>query len=352
MAIRIPTDVATLARSRFATSPASEVMATLRGRRSATLPTHARRWHSRALARLDAWTVDLLHALVPADHPYVPDFLTPNPRQPRETRDRTVEAIAATPPDDVARELDFGLAGRPVHREFAESFGDEQRYLRWRRPAPGVLADLIGAGEAALAREAADAFGRFFDAAIAEDWPRVTAVLDADVAHRSEVMAERGLAAMIGTLGTELDWDGHELTLRRPYDVMVDWADDGVLLTPCTALAGSVVLAAERPRTPQLTYPARGTAALHSDPGDVDRATHLGELISATRLRILRRLDEPHTTQALSELDGRATATISYHLGVLHRGGLVTSRRSGRGVLYRRTALGDALLTGELPDAR
>jgi hypothetical protein len=159
MSIRIPMDVATLARSRFATSPAFEVMMTLKGRRAAALPVHARRWHSGALARLDAWTVDLLHALVPTNHPYVPDFLTPHPERPRETRDRMVEAIAATPSDDVARELDFSLTGGPVHPEFSETFGDEQRYRRWRRPAPRVLADLIEAGETALAHEAAGASG-------------------------------------------------------------------------------------------------------------------------------------------------------------------------------------------------
>lgn len=349
MAIRVSIDVATLGRSRFATSPAFEVMATLRGRRAATLPVHAQRWHSRALARLDAWTVDLLHALVPTNHPYAPDFLTPHPEQPRETPDRMIKAIATTSPDEVARELDFSLAGRPVRAEFAASFGDEQRYRRWRRPTPRVLTDVIEAGEGVLAEEAAGAFGRFFDAAIAEDWPRVTAVLDADIANRSEVMAERGLAAMLGTLGTELGWDGRELTLDRSYEVVVDWAEDGLLLTPCTAHAGPILFAAERPRTPLLTYPARGTAALQSRPRHLDRADHLSELVGATRLSILQRLVDPHTTRALSQLDGHAPATISHHLGVLHRGGLVTSRRSGRGVLYRRTPLGDALLNGELP---
>jgi len=349
MAIRIPTDVATLARSRFATSPAFEITATLKGRHSADLPMHARRWYARAVARLDTWTVDLLHALVPADHPYVPDFLTPNPEQPRQSKDRMVETIAATPPAEVARELDVAIADRPIHPEFAETFGGEEHYQRWRRPAPPILVEVLKAGEAALAQEAATALGRFFDAAIAEDWPAVTAILDADIAHRSEVMAERGFAAMLETLGSELTWDGQELTLDRPFEVIVDWVDDGLLLTPCTAHTGPILFAAERPRTPLLTYGARGIAALRSHAHANDRTAHLSDLIGATRLSILQRLEAPHTTQAISQFDGHAAATISYHLGVLQRGGLVTSRRSGRGVLYRRTALGDALLNGELP---
>jgi DNA-binding transcriptional ArsR family regulator len=40
---------------------------------------------------------------------------------------------------------------------------------------------------------------------------------------------------------------------------------------------------------------------------------------------------------------GLGLSTASVHLGVLRRGGLVTSRRAGREVLHRRTALGAAL---------
>ncbi|MDG4824731.1 DUF5937 family protein [Asanoa sp. WMMD1127] len=337
-----------MARSRFATSPAFEVAATLRGRATAG-DQHWRHWYPRARARLDAATMDLLHALVPLDHPYVPDFLTPHPQQSRETRDRMVEAIAATAADELALQLDFAFDGRPVHEEFAASFGGEAAYRRWRRRPPPLLRGLLDAGDAVLAEEAAAAFGRFFDAAIAEDWPRVSAVLDADVAYRAEVMAAHGIAAVLTDLGPEICWDGLDLTLPRPYDVLVDWADDGVLLVPCTAHTGPVLFVAERPRTPVLTYAARGTAALGVPPSRSCHEAPVGELIGPTRLSILRHLAEPRTTTALSRLDGHSTATISYHLGVLSRAGLVTGRRGSRGVLYRRTALGDALLHGELP---
>lgn len=347
MAIRILTDVATLARSRFAISPAYELTATLAGR-NAGAPSHARRWYARALARLDEWTLELLHALVPLDHPYVPDFLAPHPRQPRQTRDEMVAAIAATPADELALQLDFAFADRPVHPEHAESFGGEARYQRWRRRPPPILADLLGSGDAALAKEAAGAFGRFFDAALADDWAAVVDVLEADIAHRSEAMATHGLATMLQTLGTDLAWDGGAVTLARPFEVTVDWADDGLLLVPCTAHVGPILFTSERPRTPVLTYTARGVGTLLADRGR--DATHLTELLGATRLGILQRLDEPLTTTTLSRLDGHAAATISHHLGVLRRAGLVAARRGGRGVFYRRTALADALLTGELRD--
>ncbi|MFF5297055.1 ArsR/SmtB family transcription factor [Paractinoplanes globisporus] len=350
MAIRIETDARTLSRSRFATSPAVEIISTLQARRGPA-QAHVRRWYAQALARLDTWTLDLLHALVPTpmEHRYVPDFLTPHPQRSRETRDGMVEAIASNPREEVASQLDFAFDGRPVRPEFADGFANERAYRRWRRrPAP-LLQELFDAGEATLLEEAAAAMGRFFDAAIADQWAQVGAVLDADVAFRAETMSTHGIAAMLATLDEALAWDGRTLSLPRPFDAVVDWADDGVLFIPCTAHSGPILYAAERPRTPALTYAARGTGILWSEPQQVDHTAGLGELIGSTRLSLLRLLDDPRTTQDLSLLDGHQAPTVSYHLHLLSRSGLVTGRRSGRGVVYRRTALGDALLRGALP---
>ena len=302
------------------------------------------------MARLDGWTLDLLHALVPLDHRYVADFLTPHPQRPRESRDGMVEAIVATPEEEIAYQLDFAFDGRPVHPEFAAGFESEQHYLGWRRRPPQLIQDLLAAGgERALAYEAAAAVGRFFDAAIAEEWTLASAVLDADIAYRADLIANHGLSAMLDSLGADLGWDGHQLSLPRPFEAIVDWADDGVLFIPCTAHAGALLYAAERPRTPALTYAARGIAALWSGRPQGGDSAAVGQLIGSTRATILRQLADPRSTKDLSRLLGHSPGTISYHLGALKRGGLVTSRRSGRGVIYRPTALGDAFLSGELP---
>jgi DNA-binding transcriptional ArsR family regulator len=49
------------------------------------------------------------------------------------------------------------------------------------------------------------------------------------------------------------------------------------------------------------------------------------------------------TTQVAREL-GLSAASVSEHLSVLRRAGLVTARRSGRSVLYQRTVFGTELL--------
>jgi DNA-binding transcriptional ArsR family regulator len=346
VAIRINTDAATVARSRFATSRAVEVVATLASR-AGSGPPHSRRWYARGVARLDDRTVHLLHELVPLDHPYVLDFLTPHPAGTRETRDGMVDAIATTAEEEIEAQLDFAFDGRPVRPEFAASFPDEAAYRRWRRPPPPLVRGLIAAGPRVLAQEAAGVLARFFDAAMADDWARTAAVLNADIAHRAEIMSSQGFAGMLAGLGSELSWDTRALVLPRAYDATVDWATDGVLFVPCTSHRGRVLCAAERPRTPVLIYAARGIAVLRSKPSHSDSSQGLAELIGPTRLRLLELLDEPRTTLDLAQLDGHAAATVSYHLTVLHRAGLVTRQRQGRRVVYRLTGLGDALLGRE-----
>jgi DNA-binding transcriptional ArsR family regulator len=51
---------------------------------------------------------------------------------------------------------------------------------------------------------------------------------------------------------------------------------------------------------------------------------------------ILSSLDHPRSTKQLAALLGLAPSTVSYHLGVLYRAGLLDRSREGRGVLYSR----------------
>lgn len=353
MGINIRVDGDVLARSRFASTPAVEVLATLRGRhRPPVTPTgavhHTARWNRRAADRLDPATLRLLHALYPADHPYTPDFLTPRPTSTRATIGDVVEAIAATPEEVVEYHLDIGLDGRPVRPEVSRQFVSEEHYRRWRRAVPTPLAGLLRAGPAALAEEAARAVQAFFAAALAEDWPVVSSIVGTDIAVRGEQISAHGWGGMLEDLG-DLTWTGSELIVDRPFEGVVDWADDGILFLPSTGHSGPVLFSAERPHSPVMTYPASGTAALWSG----GRATTsppevaIEGVIGRGRRAILVSLDRPRTTRDLSRIDGRSESTISYHLNVLARAGLVTKRRSGRGVAYRRTALAETLVGTE-----
>src|SRR5690606_12580312 len=123
---------------------------------------------------------------------------------------------------------------------------------------PGALARLVAAGPRAVAEESARAVEAWYTHATAKDWPLVSSVLEADIRHRSAQISTKGWAAMLEDLG-DLTWTGSELTLRRPYEGVIDWAEDGVLFIPCTTARGGVQFTAERPDSPVMTYPASGT---------------------------------------------------------------------------------------------
>jgi DNA-binding transcriptional ArsR family regulator len=70
----------------------------------------------------------------------------------------------------------------------------------------------------------------------------------------------------------------------------------------------------------------------------------LDRLVGRTRAELLRVLAEPATTTWLSARFRMSLGGIGGHLAVLRESGLVTRERSGRSVLYRRTAVGDVLV--------
>lgn len=98
-----------------------------------------------------------------------------------------------------------------------------------------------------------------------------------------------------------------------------------------------------RPDRPLLVvYPAGpGLPPRHTPsatPGDP-----LADVLGASRARILRLLDHPHTTTELAAHANLSLATTSSHSTALRRAGLITTVRHGRSVQHTRTDLGRML---------
>jgi DNA-binding transcriptional ArsR family regulator len=348
MSITLPLNAAQLAGTRFALSPVAEVVWTV-WRRLRPRP-HARRWLERSAREMDPGSRALLGALLPADHPYVADFLLPAPAGLRDPMTAFTERIANTDPELVDLHLDVALKDRPVIPDVVASFPSEEAYLAWRRPAPPVLADLMDRGARVVAKESAAALQSFFDVAIAPDWRLTESVLLDDIAYRADTIASSGVGTMIEGIGDALTWDGSSVQIKHSHDQMVDWPHNGPLLVPCTA--GQTVsfrapraTLTEDPQSPLIIFPARGTARLAERATAPPEAGSLAEVVGATRHDLLTRLDHPQSTQSLSLDTNMSMATVSYHLGILTKSGLVTKARRGRQVLYHRTSRGDALFT-------
>ena len=75
----------------------------------------------------------------------------------------------------------------------------------------------------------------------------------------------------------------------------------------------------------------------------------LARLLGRTRALILTELAEPASTRPLAGRHGLAPSTVSAYLAALEAAGLLTGRRYGHEVRYRRTPLGRALSEEVLP---
>jgi DNA-binding transcriptional ArsR family regulator len=86
-----------------------------------------------------------------------------------------------------------------------------------------------------------------------------------------------------------------------------------------------------------VVYPTSGIADLWAPDTRPDDA--LASLLGRRRAQVLFQLDRPASTLELAQRMG----SVSEHLAVLRRAGLVMRRREGRRVIYARTARGDDL---------
>ncbi|NBH08225.1 transcriptional regulator, partial [Amycolatopsis sp. SID8362] len=171
MALTVELDVTELAATRVAVSPLSETIACLRqlgghDRQAATLPWL--RWATDELARepLDLpWTWPLLVH----DRPSWPEFLVPAPKGSGPSITDDLAALRRT-------------TARQVRASLARVFGAK---------LTGTAADLAAHPAAGL-KEIAAELRAAHDRLVAPHWPRIRAVLDADVAHRARALATGG----------------------------------------------------------------------------------------------------------------------------------------------------------------
>jgi biotin operon repressor len=303
-------------RIRFAVSCLWEVLASVRILRDPGVPAVHRRWAERARAAVDE--NGLLRHLVAPSGGYTPDFLTPPPAGLAADLGRELDGLRATPPELVR--LHLGLAGRPS-------------------AAVRVLDDDPARGLALLADEIA----AYWAVAIAPDWPRMRALLDAEVQRRARRLASDGSAAVLDDLHPAVTWRDGTLAVDQPHCVAPDVPDGaGLVLIPSVFVWPSV-LTVTAGDVPQLAYPARGVATLWERSSRESDA--LSALLGRGRARLLAELSTPLSTTELSRRTGITPGGISQHLTTLRAAGLVVTHRQGRSLLNTRTEVADALLS-------
>ena len=313
---------------RFGISPVGEVCQAARALANPSARAHTAwiRDHHSTLERL-AHAHDLRHlyAVLP-DTGYFPDFLTPPPTGPLGDIDAELTQIRTTPEHRVQAEIDHCLQARGA-------IGDDVAALLRKDGAGARLADLLRV---------------LWDGLLEPLWPQIRDCLERDILNRSRALAVGGLAALFADVSSEISLDSRSMLvdLDLPLNRAPSLDGVGILLMPSAFISPRVTVIHDcshaAPAT--LCYPARGAGALwFRDQEEADDA--LAKLIGETRACILQALSEPAHTTALSLRLGRSAGNIADHLAVLRRSRLITRTRSGRRVLYSRTALAETLLS-------
>ncbi|WP_420718204.1 DUF5937 family protein [Streptomyces sp. H34-S4] len=315
---------ADLGQTRFAVSPMWEVVTSFRLLNVEEDPPLHRRWAAQVRPRLLSAGLDRgwLAALIPGAG-YLADFLTPTPAGPFPELAAELAAIRASRPENVRADLDtIAAKSRPAPR------------LRLLHEDP----------EAVLEKVTAE-IETYWELALAPYWPRVRQLLEADVFHRARQVAEHGSAHVLNELHESVSWEAGTLRMvRRHCSLTRDQTGSGLLLVPSAFAWPRVLTRSVAPEPPQLAYPARGIGTLW-EPRATKASDAVAAVLGRSRTMLLAELDTPASTTQLARHSGLSAAAVSQHLTALRDAGLVTGHRTGRSVLYARTAIADALLT-------
>jgi DNA-binding transcriptional ArsR family regulator len=281
---------------------------------------------------------------------WIADFLTPTPRG-EEDFTAEVARVREVSPEAARAHLAVALRG----------------------PLPAILRDRDD-----LPERAADLLTHVWTEAVRPDWPRRRRVLEADVVARTARLSRQGWASAIGAMRPGMRWLGenrlqvnlHEyppreisgaelvfvpVTPQRHGWVSWDEPHRYAVVYPCSG----VLAHAEPPHTSGSASSgsasfvsassgsaSSGSASFVSASGSAAPAS-LARLLGSARAGVLALLDSPMSTSQLVAVTGQGLGSVGRHLKILLDARLVRRRRSGRSVLYYRTAAGEVLVEAQ-----
>jgi hypothetical protein len=315
--IRVDVAVADLAQTRFGFSPMLETVCALRairdpGRHAVHAPWI--RWAARRAAEHGLQT-PLVHELVIAPR-WFGEFLLPAPPSRGERLEEEIERLLATP--------------RAWVRQVTLSRYGERHVLR---TAPRRTLK-------AYAKELRAAYALLVE----PHWPRIQALLEADVVVRTRALADGGAAALFGGLDPRVRWHEAGFTVDDGGGARVARvAEGGLIVQPSAFLWPDIWVKPASITQTVIRYPARGLGTLWT-PDTRAAPEALVALLGAPRARLLALLASPATTSALAAQLGVTPSAVSQHLRVLRDAGLVSSETVGRTRIHALAPTGRALV--------
>jgi DNA-binding transcriptional ArsR family regulator len=321
--VRLDVDAEDLLHTRFALSPIFELNSLLRHLESGTSPGWSAAHIDRLRPRFEALRRDTaLDAVLALKLPRSgANFMFPPPQTTLQTFEDDLATIRAAKPSEARKEIDHYLNNRK------DLSARVRRILSDRDPL-SPLAEAVQTAWTEL---------------LADDWPRVRTVCERDVIHRTNELSRAGWASALSGLSPSIRWhdSGIELPTFDDNYGSVSPGGSGVLFVPSVFIWPDVAAYLDDPFPKAVIYPARGAATVFTTPEPTPDA--LAALLGRNRARLLLALATPATTTQLGHGLDLPLGTISDHLSVLRRAGLIKRTRVSRTVRYERTPLGDHL---------
>jgi len=326
--IRIELTDGDLGHTRLALSPLWELIASLFLLHKPAPPAEHAAWIARTRAALHGVDLGPLDPSIPLAR-FVPDFIAPIPNDPLPNVADEIERVRATDPAVVrAQVADCWPKGPPVP---------------W---------DAFAARPREMLDRLAEALHAYWQAALADDWVRLRGVLEGDVLGRARALALSGPAAVLEELHPEVRWRPPLIELHKESELDLRLEGRSLVLVPLVFASGVLIAAEEHDRAIGIGYQARGTAVL-AEPQAAGDGQGLELLLGHGRGAVLRALARPATTTELARRLSYAPSTVSAHLDVLSRAGLLDRHRVRRSVFYGLNDTGASLvaLLADVPEA-
>lgn len=312
-------DTDTLASGRFVVSPLCETFACLLTfDRAAPAHPAEKAWFDghigayRAMVAADPLTGPLLDASLGARSHWLADLLCQVPRGGRSFAEE-LERVRATPPELTLANLVVSHGG----------------------PLPPLLD-----GRPDLADRLADVLAWVWTHTVEPTWERRRRVMEADIVSRTAHLSGGGWAAALNGMRSDMRWLG-DGRLQVNLHVYPPRQTAGARLYFAPVTSGRGWVAWDQTPDYAIIYPCTGALA---EAGVTTAPQPLERLLGANRATILLLLASPKSTTHLVTLTGRPLGSVGRHLKVLLDADLVRRRRSGRSVLYYRTAAGDMVV--------
>ncbi|MGW6499520.1 DUF5937 family protein [Nonomuraea angiospora] len=308
-----------VANIRFAISPLGEVVASARVVKDPRAHPLLRPWADQVRRRLQQVDWRLLSDLVP-----VPTA--------------TIAGFTCTPPSTSIPDLELELATMRGAADRVRSDLDEIPGPRTKR-----VQDLYDDPEKGLER-LAEEVENYWRAALLPYWPAIRSLLEGEILYRARLLAAGGAGRMLTDLDDAVIWQDGTMRIRhRQVTGTRSLRGLGLLLVPCVFVWPRIFSVTTPPYQPTVRYAPRGIATLW-ERRRMDPPEALAAVLGQTRARLLAELDQPTSTRDLAQRVGLSQPGVNQHLTALHRAGLCSAHRTGRYVLYARTAVAEALL--------